>query len=53
MLEKIITIFIVTWFILLLLALALLFAFHIYCWVVYGGKPVSELPTYIVWVMYC
>lgn len=24
----------------------------VYCWVVYGGKPVSEIPVWALWFMF-
>lgn len=26
--------------------------FIIYCWATYGGKPVGEVPTWALWLMW-
>jgi hypothetical protein len=29
-----------------------LISIEIYCWITYGGKPVSEVPAWALWFMY-
>ena len=32
--------------------LAALIGIEIYAWVVYGGKPVTEIPAWVLWLMW-
>ena len=38
--------------VLIIVAIVALIVIEIYCWTNYGGKPVSEVPLWVLWFLW-